>query len=344
MERQRVFWVDACKCICMLCIVNTHLSCTPQPLRALYEPFHLTLFFFLSGYCYTHRPGFLRLIGRKAKTLLLPWLVFSLANLALSSLTHGGIAGFLPDYAANVQTQVLTGAANWFIPSLFTTFVPLYFFAAIVELTDRHVKLRWAAPLVGLLLVWRMLDLQTNSRFQYQAMPWRLNQCLEYTFYVALGYLYRRFGERLTQRLRSLRHPAWLILLAAAYVLAVKYCYSLRISRLLGISYIWNLYFILGSIFVGFALIIAVSHCVPENRFVSCIGRNTLLIFLLHGKVYGLMESVLMRFAAGPVAAICANPISAALLSLILTAAVVLPLLPVCEWINRRLPWLLGKF
>lgn len=68
----RIEWVDVGKYICIMFVMLTHLDSGSVILDKFFNPFFLTMFFFLSGYVYKQPQSFKEHIAKKTKGLLVP--------------------------------------------------------------------------------------------------------------------------------------------------------------------------------------------------------------------------------------------------------------------------------
>ena len=78
---KRITWVDIAKYISIMIVMLEHLESKRDIMSCFLVPFCLQLFFFTAGY--THRKGqaFGSFLIKKAKMLLVPWLVFGLFDI-----------------------------------------------------------------------------------------------------------------------------------------------------------------------------------------------------------------------------------------------------------------------
>ena len=121
---RRIDWVDVSKAICIICVIITHSSYCNNYVRAIFEPFFLIAFFFLSGYVYKNKYDFKELLINKSKTILFPWIIFGIINILLSQV-----------YSFNKHDDLITeiglmflqirGYSDtlWFLPCLFISFI-----------------------------------------------------------------------------------------------------------------------------------------------------------------------------------------------------------------------------
>lgn len=94
---------------------------------------------------------------------------------------------------------------------------------------------------------------------------------------------------------------------------------------------------------VGIAALISVCKIVKSNKYIRFVGKNTLIYFALHGKVYAVLEMLLEKFA-GNIYFICLkNAFLSCALAFLLTVAMSFLLVIPAMVINRYLPWVLGR-
>ena len=94
-------------------------------------------------------------------------------------------------------------------------------------------------------------------------------------------------------------------------------------------------YFITALICVSAVFVL--STLLTSQKWLSWLGRNTLVIMCLHEP---LKRIVIQIFAI----ATHQNTDESTILSILVTAVVILVLVPVCKLISKRLPWILGRF
>lgn len=122
----RLKWVDAAKGVGIILVVAGHVW-TRGPVRDAIYAFHMPLFFLLSGYLVRPAP-MRRLIEAQARTLLVPFAVFSLLLVAADFAIEGA-RGVRPIFAGwgeaaytiLLRTDLLRGPFGilWFVPCLF---------------------------------------------------------------------------------------------------------------------------------------------------------------------------------------------------------------------------------
>lgn len=304
MKTTRIDWIDRMKAVCILVVMLVHLEAGQALPRRLYEPFFLNGFLFASGYVY-RQEAFTSFFRKKVRTLLVPWLVFSVGNLALSQLfsfqSHGN---FWTELGWNLLQIRGRGDGVWFVAALFVSFFPFY---ALMGWQERHKKAGWLPALAAILWGLGLL---------YEAggnppLPWHLEYVPQAVFFMVLGHLCR---ERK---------------------------FSLWWTAAFGLLLLWGKTPEPVNGIVGTLVLAGLCQKLPDSRFLSAIGQNTLVCFALHGKVMSLLEWSLGHI--GWYTAVLENPLLSVLLAVVLTAGMALILMIPAEIINRWLPWLLGR-
>ena len=304
MKTTRIDWIDRMKAVCILVVMLVHLEAGQGVPRRLYEPFFLNGFLFASGYVY-RQAVFSAFFRKKVRALLVPWLVFSVGNLALSQLfsfqSHGN---FWTELGWNLLQIRGRGDGVWFVAALFVSFFPFY---VLMRWQERHKKagrlLALAAALWGLGLLYEAGGNPT--------LPWHLEYVPQAVFFMVLGHLCRE---------RKL---------------------SLWWTAAFGLLLLWGKTPEPVNEIAGTLALAGLCQKLPDSRFLSAIGQNTLVFFALHGKVMSLLEWSLGHF--GWYTAALEKALLSILLAMVLTVGMALILLIPAGIIDRWLPWLLGK-
>jgi len=320
MEKSRILWIDNMKCICILFVMLSHLESGDAVPDVLYGPFFLTGFLFAAGYVY-RQEDFSAFFRKKVRTLLIPWLVFSVGNLLLSQLfsfqEHGSLWEELKWNFLQIRGQ---GDGVWFVAALFVSFLPFHF------LIRRYEKSRAKQKALRLLCITFLLSLASllytkladPLPWNSTALPWHLEYVFQAVFFMVLGYLCRQ---------KSVDFPLWWLgVYTAAVVIGLRFP-ALMDSHAAGIPSVFAL--------------AALCHRLPRTRFGACIGSNTLLCFALHGKVLSALEWSLRRF--GWYAPVLENALLSSLMAIGLTFLMALILMIPIWIINRWFPFLLGR-
>lgn len=122
MKKQRIEWIDASKGILIFLVIFGHLNATewfPQldfSIKWVYT-FHMAAFFVLSGMVYSGKESFRQYLGKKIKTLLVPYTIFSVLGLAKAviQLVRGNVSALVE----SLYDVYIMGNGLWFLIVLF---------------------------------------------------------------------------------------------------------------------------------------------------------------------------------------------------------------------------------
>jgi len=341
MKENRILWVDIAKYICIMFVMLSHLESSTVLLSVLYSPFFLTLFFFCSGYVYKADDSFGKFILKKVKQLFVPWLILSTANIAVSQiLTFNEHKPFTEELFWNFLQIRGMNDGLWFVAALFVAFVPFFFFIKWYQKKSFSKKRICFLVSIGFILSF------LSNLYGYVmdpavfpwgscALPWHLEYIFIAMFYMLMGFLFKhlwenKFDDRNTAVFRFLIWAVYCI------VICIDCCCSID-NVLLAIlfSYIPSI--------LGIAAVISVCKIIRPNKYILYIGKNSLLCFALHGKVYSLLQTVLKKFAGGFYFAVLDNVFTSSLFAILLTFVMSIILIVPIYIINRYFPFVIGR-
>lgn len=290
-EQNREKWVDNIKAICMIFIVMSHLPYCPEELRHFFTPFFLSGFYFSSGYVMKPLP-ILKFALKKAKTILWPWLIFSAVEIVIIAI-FGNHETTLAGYIFYTLLQVKDlHESLWFFPSLFVTLMVVDFLVLkfdVRKLLPISICMLFVSRLYGMLMPQNLLP--WNS----VCLPWHLHNVGTTSFFVILGYLYKKY--QVNERVKKYISVA-LPLLIIIYLIEL---YITRDAIEIGIwnypeFFIWLL--VMGT---GLAMVIVIAQVdgLKNSRVFTYIGRNTLLYYALHQNLCRLIYNVLEKIDWG---------------------------------------------
>lgn len=322
--KQRIQWVDMGKYICIMFVMMSHLESGSARLTKFYTPFFLAVFFFLSGYVYRQPESFRELLVKKARGLLVPWILFSTFSLLLSRVAnYDPSVKYLARFGWNLAQIRGMGDEIWFVTALFMAFLPFYFFA------------KWDRPGWAMALMAALCGLSMAYDRHMPALPWGSNKLpwhLEFIFqagfWMLLGYDFKLYGEEIFDRLNTARNR---IFLWAAYLLVVygPVDWLREIPQLLHV--------------LGILAVVSVCKVMKSNRYIRFVGANTLTYFALHGWVYAAVQLAVKKCAGGYYEIWLTHDLSSDLVAIGITLVVSVLLMIPAAVINKWFPWVLGK-
>lgn len=339
---KRIAWVDIAKYICIMAVMLEHLESITDELSCFLSPFFVLAFFFVAGY--THRPGqrFGEFFEKKLRTLFVPWLIFSVLDIALSQLvSFSEHRSFVTELAWNFLQIRGQGDQIWFVAALFIAFIPFYFFIEWYNKKPQVGATRCVA-FVALALVLFLVDvlysnLMDGSRLPWgtTALPWHVEYIFQAMFYMTLGYMFKQRWEAAFDAANDI---AGRFMLAAVYIIIVYAPYFIAIPEP-----VFRIFAVFIAPILGILLVVSLSKVIKPNRYILYVGQNTLIYFALHGKVFGFIEVMLRRFVPGVYSAVLSNTLVSNLFALAFAFVLSFILLIPTYIINRWLPFMVGR-
>lgn len=334
----RLRWLDLYKGLAILLVVLGHMNIPARASQLIYS-FHVPLFFIASGYAMAlSRPtSFRTFLQRRWRTLILPYLVFSLLGLAalllflpqdadLSYTLSRSLLGILYGNGAVSPKTVLTPL--WFLTCLFST--ELLFLA--VRRLGRG-RLAAMAVLVAVLLAVGLL----NASVLRLPLPWGAHLAPVALAFTFVGYAISRLGLAPAQLPRR-----WAALGLALVVLPWIGAALANPGVDMNSNHYGQPLLFFGSALSGAAMVYFVVQILQSQRGVAAVatylGANSLVILAVHTLWPSVVRSLLAAAAPAappPLAPLLASRIDMLLSLLLVWASIAL--------INRRFPALIGR-
>lgn len=275
MEKNRINYFDIAKGIGMLCVILGHLSVSG--INMIVFTFHMPLFFIISGY-FLKKHDTKVLIHKKARQLLVPYLLTCMAIMILSALkdlllgrteemfhnlllwAYAGFYGSGNPYSQPFYVKPI--GAIWFLLAMFWSVI-IY-----NSIMNRKYCSVWVLvlALVGYLSV------------RYIYLPWSIQSALLALVFVHAGHWFRIKNLSLAPHNISGTAAVFFLWLLCMYVdkgrfyIVGNYSQNLVIDIIGGIS--------------GTSLVLFLSQCMERIPLISSglrwFGRNSLAVLCLH--------------------------------------------------------------
>ena len=143
-QSKRIEWIDALKGFGMILVILGHMT-IPEFLRRCIFSFHMPLFFLISGYLYGGRYSWMW-VGRKAKAILIPYVVYGLITIGVIWFTNtGGIAPSVQSFIRGNGVGV-----TWFLSCLFMVEV---IGGGLITLSRKFLSWQYWLMVVGVAVV-----------------------------------------------------------------------------------------------------------------------------------------------------------------------------------------------
>ena len=199
-DSKRIEWIDVAKGVGIVLVSFGHLRngdgesvwlpALDAPIDAIYL-FHMPLFFLLGGITFSRRGEFKAFLVRKAKTLLVPYYVFSLYFLAKPFailLIPSMSAAFQTSHDYGIAHQFLDvlvmGNGLWFLMAFFVGECLMY---GLTSLTDDGRVL----AAIGMVSV--ILSTFISSQTGWPALPFQIVAGVKAAGYMCVGYVLKEW-------------------------------------------------------------------------------------------------------------------------------------------------------
>lgn len=291
--KTRIEWIDVAKGIGIVLVSFGHLRngdgqsvwlpSLDTLISAIYL-FHMPLFYFLGGLTFGMRGGFKAFLIRKAKTLLVPYYVFSLyflakpiAILAIPSMRSAFQTSHNYGLTHQFVDVLIMGNGLWFLMAFFVAEVMMYGLVSITK--NNHVMLTVTG--IGLILI----SYAANGFVSKLPVPFQLWKGIEITGFMALGYVLREWLKVLNQRRAAVYATLGFVALCAFAWVAL--------SEQVPASVKW-IVLLLAAVTGAFAftfLCIAITRC----GWLAYIGRASLVFYALNALTLNISKFGVFR-------------------------------------------------
>ncbi len=337
--------MDCAKSFAIFLVILLHAG-LPEPFRPFIRLFLIPAFFFLSGLFAKVNPetSYAQFLKNKTKTILVPYLCFNVVNYVFWLLIgrHYGIETDLDIAFWRPLLGILYGNASmlthcvplWFLPCLFVV-ENIYF------ICFRYVKK--VSHKLLLLLVFAVLGY--GSTFLTFLLPWGINAAMSMMLFYGAGNIIKELSG--LEKAETIRKPMLLgIMLCSFVIMWIVRVFQQGETKVFSNQYGNYLCFLAGAyvgivFFCAFAMLCTagMKRCPRLFRVSSYIGQNTLIVLCLHLMAGSFIKAITV-FVFGLPLSIYSSHVWVMLLYSILSLML---LLPVIAFVNRYLPFCLGR-
>lgn len=331
MEKRHYDFLDAMKGMGIILVVLGHVSLI-EPLNTVIYAFHMPLFFFISGFLFffSRKEHF---VIRRLKSLLTPYLIFSLLTFCYWAFLERGMRGQTGIPVFTPLLNIFTGQGGndgyafnvvmWFIPCMLMTQLVFY-------LAERFIKSRFfLAALIVLLSAAGYL----YSLFSPFRLPWCLDAMTMALPFYALGYILA--GKGMLCSISKGKAAA-----LSAVFLAILIPLALINGKADMNNNIYQNYFLFYvAAACGIAFIWMISQ-LCRFRWLKYLGNASIIIMCIHEPV----KRVAIQLAASAMQTSSGAARGNLFFVPLLSAAVILVCVPVYTLIKRFFPFVMGKY
>ena len=338
--KQRIQWLDNLRAIAIFFVVLGHTVGLPETAQKLIFSFHMPIFFWISGLFAKDSiraetlKGFILKRWRKR---LIPYASFSVisyvawfwvfrhfgsqAEMNISPLRP--IVGFF--YGNGINDWLVANTVLWFFLCLFVTEILFYFVIKVPSVI-------WMVMALAGFSAAGYLDVYFNPPDGFR-LPWNIDIALTTVVFYGAGYLSKGYvlGKSGSSPWR------WPVMGLSLLLYVAFSLLNSKVALVAGVYGNYAFFYLAG--FSGICFWMEVAHAIPPSRLLSKIGKNTLTIFALHLLVFPFITALLVYGFKMP----SQLKFESAALSVAYAVISILVLLPVSDFINRYLPFMLGE-
>lgn len=307
----RIKYIDIAKGLGMLMVVWGHIMIVGRLYEFVYA-IHMPLFFFLAGLMFNNEKyaSLLHLLKSRAKSLLLPYVVFSVITWVVW-VGYSSIAGNVENYFAPLlQTVIAQGSAGylehnvplWFVTCLFVTEVAYYFIAKTKAVANIVICVFCAA--VGYFMI------NNTLVFDFTKLPWSMEAAMSALLFYSIGNLFKEhyslnWVPGFTKNKKSISWLCVLVFTVTILILAPVNGHVTMGSNSLGNNVV--LFYILA--FLGIASTVLFSSAIEQincpvvskvTGFMGWIGKNSFYFMAIHVPVKGVIVLILAKILKCP--------------------------------------------
>lgn len=274
-NKERILWLDIAKGIAMVAVVFSHEFASVKSLVLFCNSFMLPLFFMCSGYCMSpQKYDIITYLKRKAKVLLLPYLILGLIVSFLQIPTNG-----LDSILQNILLELFSWQTLWFLPVLFCSDAILYFILSKNKNNTLAKVLR--VEIIFLILGISFCKLNITLPIDLATVPISI-------FYMAIGYRTKYVVKTISIKLKIIIGGV-LFLTGIILLMLTEDNLILKLNDILPISkLIFSSIESIGLLFLLSSLI--TSNILRTLHYVlsplEFIGKNTMVIFAFHMPIF----------------------------------------------------------
>lgn len=287
----RIGWIDTTRGLSMIAILLFHTEVYYAGYDVINYGFYvgnvLMTFFFVSGYLFFRAESPVRSFSFRHKLasilrgIVMPYFIFASAMAVPKAIAHDSLTSF-----TDIAMGIVCGRASWFVTALA---VAEALFTIAVSLSERY-RMTWITPVLCLISLVAAIYTKCDA-----LLIWNTDIALMAVAYLYFGYLYHKHEAFINRHI-----PPTALLPVAAVLLFLKwYEHSQGLSMLVFPLNVTSFPVFFADTVLAIVLIISIGRALPSCRFISFVGRNSIVYYFLCGGI-PLITAAVMRKAGMP--------------------------------------------
>lgn len=324
MHKERIDWVDTLKGIGIILVILGHVPALN--IIGYIFSFHMPLFFFISGFLFWPQKyhSFTSFLIKKAKSLLIPYLAFSiisiLANVILSQ-AHVNIKPTLKAFFISTRNQIPFNAALWFLTCIFLVEIMFY----LIYRISKYDWLKLVSAFIIYLVGFKFFNINEPK------LPWTFDSSLFYLIFFAIGYVFNKWE---IVDFRFFRYISWICLMITFLQIVRPDVFYLILNKF---HLLPSVVYILPTM-ISIIAFIEIAKKTSSSLLLNYLGKNSLSIFALHLPIsFPIIYNILALLK------INVSENSTNLMGIIFVVLTILILMPIVNILNTYFPIVLGK-
>jgi len=335
MGKKRLNWVDMAKGFAMILVMFGHAPFSSR-IRAEIYTFHVPLFFFMSGYLFSHVKynNFAALLKKRLITIGIPYLCFSFIEYIYFFVDNNkhNVSPLKSFIGTFIPIRFNSGTAHngtlWFIACLFIT--ELIFFL-IVRYTKNNNK-----KIITCLVVSSIIG-GFYSTYIKIPLPYSIDVSLIAVVFYGIGYLIKGMENKVSKLVNMRYLIIFLIINVLLGHLNIRY---LNASVDMSYSRYGNYFLFYMAALCGIMASLIFCRLLPKSRALIYVGKNSIIFMAIHQMIlYPIIDKLIAHisfFASEKTYIMVLDGI----IHVVVTMLVMIPIIYV---INNYMPFILGK-
>ena len=322
---ERIEWIDEAKGVGIILVMLGHCY-LHERFCVWFYAFHMPLFFVLSGYTFSGKGSFAIYLGKKIKTLLVPYIFFVIVTMCWNgvfAVSHGSeypMFEIIRLYVIQERYTVL-----WFIPCLFLANLLMYMLQAF-RLKISHFWLIVGCVAALLFGIYRVII--------GKDLPWNADLALLAMAFMSFGKWCR--DENIIEKMKSKNKSLFICIGLSLLVSKVNYIYFDKVD--LYVDSFGNPIFFIVAAIAGVLAVGLISMTI-NNQILTELGKNSLIYYGLHRIIIDLVFNIYGKLG---IQIDDASWIAVGWAIVGVCIAIVV-LTPVKCFVLKYMPWCLGK-
>lgn len=295
---QRIEYIDIAKGIGIILIVLGHVLKNGF-LRQYSYSFHVPLFFFLSGLTYKFKND--KKIKKKIIRIYIPYIVFSIISILVFFLLGKIVARKMNiefmdgTIKANIIGMLYANSRNglmkwntplWFLPCLLVVYLIANYLESIFKKYGE--KIRIISICISIIFTWYI-----STYFRNIKLPFGIEEAIFMYSFFELGIIIKQsnYINKINNKIKSKLQQVFLAVFFLILVIPVSYINGMAQVRIMMMGRHFILFLI--SSICGICGIILISISLQKLKSLSYLGKNTMVVLLMHKFPILLFQSII---------------------------------------------------